>query len=75
MINNTQELERKTINILQKGYMPTSNKNLLTFVTISALIFAVGMPSYSFGYQQAQDDCAHNLQMYGSHIDHTLSQS
>ena len=76
MSRKTQELERKAINILRKGYMPTDNKNLLTFVAICGFIFTLGMLSYNFGYKQAQDNCTHSMQLLGSHTtNHILTKS
>ena len=75
MSNNNQELERKTINILRKGYMPTDNKNLLTFVAICVFVSTLGMLSYNFGQKQAQDSCTHTMHLFGLHTNHILTKS
>lgn len=47
---NNDILESKAINILKGGYLPTDNKNLLTFGALTSTIFLVGMAAYSVGH-------------------------
>ena len=63
MYENPTELERKTLNILKKGWMPTSNKNLLTFTTMGVLMFVYGQAAHTLGYTQAQADCKYQNAM------------
>jgi hypothetical protein len=73
MKENNAELQSKTLKILKKGWMPTSNKNLLTFTTIGVLLTMLGSAAHSLGYQQAQADCEHKLKMTNNSSDVMLS--
>jgi hypothetical protein len=68
------ELERKTLSILKKGWMPTSNKNLLTFAAMGVLMFVYGQAAHTLGYTQAQADCKHQNAMITTnlHKEHLL---
>lgn len=65
---NNDILERKAINILKKGWMPTSNKNLLTFTALGVLMFVFGQAAHTLGYTQAQADCKHQQGMINAQL-------
>ena len=67
------ELERKTLSILKKGWMPTSNKNLLTFAAMGVLMFVYGQAAHTLGYTQAQADCKHQNAMINTNLHNELA--
>lgn len=66
---NNDALESKALNLLKHGYMPTDNKNLITFSALTSLVFLVGMAAYTTGYSigseqmYKQMQIAHELQV------------
>jgi len=52
-MNATQEIERKTLNILKTGYMPQDNKNLITWSAVTSLFIVTAAAAFQLGYKQA----------------------
>ena len=50
---NQNAAQTKAFNILNKGYMPTDSKNLLTFGVLTALFVVSNAASFTLGYQQS----------------------
>ena len=48
---NNDTLQSKAINILNGGYMPTDNKNLITFAAITSLFVVSTAAAFVLGYQ------------------------
>jgi len=52
-MNTTQEIERKTLDILKTGYIPQDNKNLITWGLLTALLIVSVAAAFQLGYSQA----------------------
>jgi len=60
-MTNNDHLESKTLNILKNGYMPTDNKNLLTWGSLTALFIVSVASSFQLGYSQASTAITNNF--------------
>lgn len=58
---NNDILESKALNILKGGYMPTDNKNLITFATITSLFIVSSAAAFVLGYQLSSEATKNNL--------------
>jgi len=54
-------LESKAINILNGGYMPTDNKNLITFTAITSLFVVSTAAAFVLGYKLSTEATKNNL--------------
>ena len=58
---NNDTLQSKAINILNGGYMPTDNKNLITFAAITSLFVVSTAAAFVLGYQLSTEATKNNL--------------
>jgi hypothetical protein len=61
-----ENLKNNAKNIITRGYMPTTTKNIIAFSVISVITLG----AHSLGYMQAQSDCKHANKL----IDHSVNE-